>query len=111
MSIPKLRFRNIYLIGFSVITLALLFLTSPDVHILDGLEYGGGFVATLVLLMRAVVYVAILHFSRKALFDYIDLEYIYDRCKENPIALGLFAVMIGLAMISIAALIVAAAHY
>lgn len=103
-----MRFRHVYMVGFSILTLLLLFITSPDVGVIDSLPMGAGFLATVVLMLRAIVYVAILHFSRKALFDYLDMEALHEKAKTEPLSAAIAMVAIAIAMIAISMLIVAA---
>jgi hypothetical protein len=103
-----MRFRHVYMIGFTFLTFLMLFVTSPDVGIIDSLPMGAGFIATVVLMLRAVIYVAILHFSRKALFDYLDMEALHEKAKTDPMAAAVAMVAMAIAMIAIAMLIVAA---
>lgn len=104
----KLRFRYVYMLLGSILTLSALFITSPDQTFLSDLSYGASFIATIVLMLRAVLYVAILHFSRKALFDYIDLEELYLKAKTEPLAAAVGMVAIAISLIPVALLIVAA---
>lgn len=106
--LKNIRFRHIYMVWFSLLVLVMLFVSSPDVGLIDALPMGAGFIATVVLMLRAVLYVAILHFSRKALFDYLDLELLYDRARHDPVGAGLAMIAVSIAMISIAILIRAA---
>jgi len=104
----RLRFRYVYMLVGSLLTLGALFIVSPDQGFLSELSYGASFIATLVLMLRSVLYVAILHYSRKALFDYIDLEELYLKAKEDPKASAIAMLAVTVALIPIALLIVAA---
>lgn len=103
-----MRFRHVYMIGFTFLAFLMLFVTSPDVGFIDNLPMGAGFVATVVLMLRAVIYVAILHFSRKALFDYLDMEALHEKAKEEPISAAIAMIAMAIAMVAISMLIVAA---
>lgn len=104
----KLRFRYVYMIFGSLLILGALFVASPDHTFLSELPYGAGFIATIVLMLRAVLYVAILHYSRKALFDYIDLEELYLKAKTEPLAAAVAMVAIAISLIAVSLLIVSA---
>lgn len=96
----KVRFRSIYTILGSFIVILLWLLTDPDLGLIKNLEFGASTIATLVVLTKALLYVTLLHFSRKALFDYIDLsEYFENAKKDNDsgealIAMGIFTLAI-----------------
>jgi len=104
----RLRFRYVYMLFGSTLILGALFVTSPDHTFLSELPYGAGFIATIVLMLRAVLYVAILHYSRKALFDYIDLEELYLKAKTEPLAAAVAMVAIAISLIAVSLLIVSA---
>ncbi len=104
----KLRFRYVYMLFGSLLILGALFVTSPDQEILTNLSYGAGFIATIVLMLRAVLYVAILHYSRKALFDYINIEELYDKAKLEPTAAAIAMLSVSVSLIAVSMLIVAA---
>lgn len=106
-----MRFRYVYMGVFTLIGLILLFLVQPDVGIIQELPFGAGFLATLSSIFLVTLYVAILHYSRKGLFDYVDFEVLFNKAKEEPTSAGLFAIAIALAMIALAILISAVATY
>lgn len=76
-----MRFRHKFITGGSALTVAALLLTDPS----QG-------VSTALLLLGIVVgLVAVLfaHLSRKALFDYLDMEELANNAKPHPIGSGL----------------------
>ena len=99
-----MRFRHIYTIVGSLVVLLLWLFTDPDLGIIQNLSYGASTVATLVILTKALLYVTLLHYSRKALFDYLDLEEFFTKAKENSqsSAIALIAVSIFTLAISVA---------
>lgn len=103
----KLRFRNIYMVFFSIVVLLAAFFSDPDNGFIQNMPMGAGFLATLLVLTKAVIYVTLLHISRKALFDYIDLEEFFNQAKTSPTGSGLALVAVTIAMVSISILIYA----
>lgn len=102
-----LRFRYVFMGLFGALALALLFITDPDSKILTALPIAAGFVATIVLLVSAVLYVTLLHLSRRGMFDYVDLSIFFTKAFETPTGAGLALVSIGLSNIAIALVILA----
>lgn len=102
-----LRFRYVFMGLFGALALALLFITDPDSKILTALPIAAGFVATIVLLVSAVLYVTMLHLSRRGMFDYVDLSEFFTKAFETPTGAGLALVSIGLSNIAIALVILA----
>ena len=102
------RFRNIYIV-LGLVLLALAWtLTDPDVHLVENLPYAAPLVSMIVILLKIVPYVGMLHLSRKALLDYVDLQQLFLKAIETPTGAGLVVVGIGLIMISISMVIYAA---
>lgn len=102
-----LRPRNLYTIYASILVLILMFLGDPDNRIITNLPYGAGFLATIITQIKVVIAIAILHFTRKAMFDYIDLGDLYDIVIEskNAIAAAIWLVGVGLFVVAFAILI------
>lgn len=95
-----MRFRNIYTIVGSFLVILLWLVTDPDNGLIQHLSFGASTVATLVVLTKALLYVTLLHYSRKALFDYVDLSELFDNAKKDNdsgealIALAIFTLAI-----------------
>ena len=104
-----MRFRYVYMGVFTLIGLILLFLVQPDVGIIQNLPFGAGLIATLSSVFLVTLYVAILHYSRKGLFDYVDFEELLNKAKEESTGAGLFAIAVAIAMLALAILISAVA--
>lgn len=102
-----MRFRHVYMGGFSALILIGLFVSSPDAGIIQDLPFGAGFIATILLMLKAVIFVSLLHFSRKALFDYVDLAEYFNQAKTTPEGAGQALISVALAMVAIAILIYA----
>lgn len=102
-----IRFRYVFMGFFGFLALLLLFVTDPDSKILTALPIAAGFVATLVLLVSAVLYVTLLHLSRRGMFDYVDLSVFFTKAFETPTGAGLALIGIGLSNVAIALVIMA----
>lgn len=102
-----IRFRYLYMGFFSVLALLLLFVSDPDSKLVTALPIAAGFVATIVLLVSAVLYVTMLHLSRRGMFDYVDLSVFFTKALSTPTGAGLALVSIGLSNIAIAVVILA----
>lgn len=101
------RFRNIYLYTVTLGVIALLFIADPDNDFVQKLSWGSSTVATLLMYLKAVIAVTFLHFTRKAMFDYIDLGDIYKKCMDDNSAIpaAIYAVAVGIFVLAFAVLI------
>lgn len=109
--VQKRRFRHTYMGIGSVLVILLMILSDPDLNIISGLPVGAGALATIIILVKSVLYVALLHISRKALLDYVDFEVVFKRAMGSSEGAGSFAIAIGLIMISVALVIWAAVSH
>lgn len=103
-----MRFRHIYMIIGSILTLLLWLLTDPDTGFIQNLGFGASTVATIVILLKSVFYVALLHMSRKALIDYIDLKPYFDKALQTSEGAGRALMAVAIMMIAIAIVMLAA---
>lgn len=105
------RPRAVYVFYVTLLALALLFISDPDNQIIQNMPFGAGFTATIILQMKAAISITLLHYTRKAMFDYIDLEDIYNLVFEQKDAVGaaLFAVAVAIFVLSFAVLIAVSA--
>ena len=103
-----MRFRHVFLGLGTLFVAIMLTITDPDAGIITDLSFGAPFIATIAILTKAIVYVALAHIARKGLFDYIDLEDYFKKAIEEPIAAGLALVSVGLFFIGIAILVMSA---
>jgi hypothetical protein len=108
--IVNMRFRHYYMGLGSFLVMAVWMLSDPDLGIINKLSFGVATLATFMLLLKAVLYVALLHVSRKALIDYIDLEKIFEKAMKSADGAGSAAVAIAITNVAIAILIYAAVH-
>lgn len=83
---PKMRFRFVYMAIFCVLFLVAAFIGDPDSGFIQDIPIGAGFIATMLVTLRVVLYVTLVHISRKAWFDYVDLAVFFNKTKENAIA-------------------------
>lgn len=105
-----MRFRNIYMVLGSILTLMVLFFSDPDGGFITNLPFGAGTLTILIVLVSSVLYVGFLHLSRRALIDYIDLSKLFGKAAQTPEGAGLAIVGVGLIMISISLVIMAATN-
>lgn len=104
----NIRFRNIFLGIGSLLTIALLLLSDPDGGLVSNLPFGGATLSTLIVLVTSILFIGLLHLARKAYVDYIDLEQFFKKAIGTPEGAGLALIAIGLMMVSIALVIIAA---
>lgn len=105
-----MRFRYVYLGLGSFLVGIILFLSDPDSGFITDLPFGAGTLTILIVLVSSVLYVGFLHLSRRALMDYLDLSKFFAKAQQSPEGAGLAIVGVGLIMISIALVIMAATN-
>lgn len=103
-----MRFRNIFIGIGSLLVIILLLLSDPDGGLVQNLPFGAGTLSIIIILVVSILYVGLLHFSRKALLDYLDLEELFNKAKLTPEGSGLAIIGIGLIMVSVSIVILAA---
>ena len=75
------RFRNLFMVGGSLIVMLYLFLSDPN---------GGNLtIPFLAKLATPIIAVFFAHWARKALFDYLDMEQLYRKARETATGAGL----------------------
>jgi len=94
-------------IGGILVTLLWL-LTDPDTGIIENLPIGASTIATLIILLKTVLYVALLHLSRRALIDYIDFKIYFLKALESPEGAGYATIAISIIMVAISITMLAA---
>lgn len=104
-----MRFRDIYLGVGSVLVLAVVFMSDPSVGLISQLPFGSSTLGLIINIIISLFYIGLLHYSRKALIDYIDMEVFFKRALETSQGAGMALIGVGLIMVSIAMVIVAAA--
>lgn len=103
-----MRFRNVFLLIGSLLTILVLFLSDPDVALVQNLPFGSGTLVILIVLVTSILYVGMLHLSRRALMDYLDLEQYFKKALMSPEGAGLALIAVGLMMTAISIVILAA---
>lgn len=103
-----MRFRHVFMGIGSILTVAVLLLSDPDGGLVQNLPYGSGTVSLLITLLISILYVGVLHLARKGLFDYLDLSVFFKKALESSQGSGLALIAVGLAMVSISVVILAA---
>jgi hypothetical protein len=104
----KMRFRYVYMVLGSIFAVLLLLLSDPGATVVTDLPFGASTVANIVLMLRVVLFVALLHVSRKGLFDYIDLETVFNAAMRTPEGAGKVFIGMGIFALAISVLIYAA---
>lgn len=104
-----MRFRNVFLGIGSILVVLVLLMSDPDSGLIHNLPFGAGTLSFMIILISSILYVGLLHLSRKALFDYIDLEEYFKKAKLTPEGSGQALIAVGLFSIAVAIVINAAA--
>ncbi len=104
----QIRFRHVYMgLGSLFVVLAWL-LTDPDMGIVTALPIGASTIATVIILLKSVLYVGMLHISRIALFDYLNLSEFFNQAKTTSEGSANALIAVAIAMLSIAVVMYAA---
>jgi hypothetical protein len=101
------RFRYVYMGLGTFLTMILFLLSDPTGGggPLQGLPFGAGVLATVILSLWVIFYIALLHLSRKALMDYVHLSDYFRRALATPEGAGMAIIGVGLFTLSIAVII------
>lgn len=103
-----MRFRTVYLGLGSILVGIILLLSDPDSQLITSIPYAASTLTILIVLMSSILYVGLLHLSRRALMDYIDLSRFFTKALQSPEGSGLAIIGVGLIMVSISIVILAA---
>lgn len=106
----KFRFRNIYMIGGTFLVLLIALSADPDTGLIQNMGFGASTLASIVILVKSILYVALLHLSRRALFDYFDFEECIKQGMRTSDGSGRVVIGIAIAMNAIAIVIFAATN-
>lgn len=106
----QMRFRHVYMGLGSFLTLLLWLLSDPDTGFIENLPFGASTVATIVILLKSVFYVALLHLSRRALLDYIDLNTYFQKALQTSEGAGRALMAVAIIMVSISIVMFAAVN-
>ena len=104
-----MRFRDIYLGVGSALVLAVVFMSDPSVGLISQLPFGSSTLGLIINIIISLFYIGLLHYSRKALIDYIDMEVFFKKALESSQGAGMALIGVGLIMISISLVVIAAA--
>lgn len=102
------RFRHVYMTLGSILTILLWLLSDPDAGLITDLPFGASTIATLVILLKSIFYVALLHLSRRALIDYIDLSEYFTKALQTSEGAGRALIAVSIIMVSISVVMFAA---
>jgi len=105
-----MRFRSIFLGIGSLLVVFVLLLSDPDSGLIHNLPFGAGALSFLIILASSILYIALLHLARKALFDYLDLEEFFKKAKLSPEGSGYALIAVGLFAVATSIVILAAAN-
>lgn len=103
-----MRFRYMFMGVGSVLVLLVLLLSDPDSGLVQNLPFGAGTFGLIINLMVSVLYIGVLHMARKGILDYIDLEVFMKKALQTSEGSGLAIIGIGLIMVSVSLVILAA---
>lgn len=106
----RIRKRDVFIYISSLIVLALYVLTDPYFGYIQQLPVGAGTVATLLILLKGLMYASLLHFTRKFIFDYdeADFQSLARKAKESPQGAGFALIGFSIMMVAFAIVIYAA---
>jgi hypothetical protein len=104
-----MRFRDIFLGIGSLLVFFLVFFSDPSVGLIAQLPFGSSTLGLIINIVISLFFVGVLHFSRKALIDYIDLETFFKKSIESSQGAGMAIIGVGLIMVSISLVVIAAA--
>ena len=103
-----MRFRNVFLGIGSILVFLLVLMSDPSSGFINQLPFGSSTLGLIINLVICLFYVGFLHLARKALLDYIDLEIFFKKAIESPEGAGNALIAIGLMMVSISLIVIAA---
>ena len=96
------RHRNIYMYGGSILVILLWLITDPDTGIIQNMPIGASVLATIVILLKSILYITLLHLSRKAMFDYLRMDLLFKKASDTAEGSGFALIAISLTMLAIA---------
>ncbi len=107
-----LRFRYTYMVIGSIAVILLYLLSDPDAGIIQHLGIGASTVATLLFLVKGVLYVTLLHISRKALHDYPEADFrtVITKAVQTSEGAGRVAIALSISTLAAAIVIIGAAY-
>lgn len=103
-----MRFRNTFVGLGSILVIIVLLMSDPSSGFVRNLPFGSGTLSTLIILVSSILYIGLLHFARKGLLDYLDLEVYFKKALQTPEGSANALIAVGLMMIAISIVIFAA---
>lgn len=103
-----MRFRHVFMGIGGLLVFIILLATDPDGGILKNIPFGSSTLSLLIILLTSILYIGMLHLGRKGLIDYINLEEYFKKALMTPEGSGLALIAVGLIMISVSLVILAA---
>ncbi len=105
-----MRFRDLYVVFGSILTLVLLTVTDPDLGWVANLGIGAGTINSLVFLFKGTLGCTLLYVTRKAMMDYpvADFEELGKRAQLSPEGAGYYAIAIAIKTLAFAIVIIGA---
>src|SRR5574343_559800 len=103
-----MRFRYVYIGIGSILVILLSLLSDPDTGFIQNMKMGAGTLATIIVLSKGILYAALLHFTRKGLMDYFDMETAMNKAMQTPEGAGKAMIANALYTIAMAIVIYAA---
>ena len=102
--------RHQYLFIWPIVIVVLLILADPDSQLIQELPFGSGVITKFLFIVSGVIATALLHFTRKFLFDYdaADMEKLGLKARETPEGAGQYAIAISIQTLAFAIVIVGA---
>jgi hypothetical protein len=103
-----MRFRNTFIGVGGLLTVLLLLISDPDGGFVQNIPFGAGTFSTMLILATGILYIGLLHFARKGLFDYIDMGVFARKASTDPVGSAIVFLGVTVAMLAIAIVILAA---
>jgi len=103
------RRRHLFLI-LSIVSFLLLWIsTDPNSGFISNLKYGAGLLTVITSISGSLLGLCILHFARKALFDYLSADFnkLLEKANDTAVGAGLGAIALAIMTLAVACVIIA----
>lgn len=100
-----MRFRHTYMLIGSIFVVILFLITDPESKLIENMPFGASTVVMITWLLRTIWCVGILHLSRRALLDYLDLRTLLIKAEQTPEGAGRAMQAVGMIMIAVSIII------
>ena len=103
-----LRPRSNFLIYGTLLVIFVLFLSDPDLGIIQNLGVGAGTITILISVLVAILCIVLLHLARKSIFDYqsADFDTLLERASRSPEGAGMSAIAVSIMTLAFAVVLV-----